>query len=244
MKFEESGSSETQQNAGEALIENLRHQLELEREKSAERERELMHENKLQLAVILAQQTIIENQQRQLHTDEKTGLASERGLEHFIERKNTAENGSLVVVFFDINKFKIFNDTYGHEVGDAALRAVGDYLKKRFRKDSDQVVQIEDNQSDDNQPDEDVEIARPHGDEFIVVCANTTEEQIMKTLQKEEVALEVEHQGQKIEVGLSFGATTYVAGETFKQAKERADAAMYVMKRSRPAPDSDPGPDR
>jgi diguanylate cyclase (GGDEF)-like protein len=230
MKFEglESPESlEVQLEAGAALIEKLQHRLKVEREESVERERELVRENKLQLAVILVQQTTIENQQRQLHTDKKTGLASERGLEHFVERKNTAENGSLVVIFFDINKFKDINDTYGHEAGDDALRAVGNYLTERFRN-SDRVVQVEENSE------EDVKIARPSGDEFIVVCANTNEEEIMEALKKEEVALEVRYKGQKIEIGLSFGATTYVAGETFKEAKERADARMYDMKRARP----------
>jgi len=216
---------EVKENASEALIEFYR------RERRAEKEKyyELMHQNRFQEAVILAQQSIIKSQELELNTDQKTGVASERGLEQFAERRRgDIEAGSLVVVFFDINKFKSINDTYGHEAGDEALRAVGAYLKKRFR-DYDQIAQMEDNEKGDPEN----EVGRPHGDEFIVVCTNVTAEEIMNRIREEEVALEIEYEGQKIEISLSAGATTYLPGETFKEAKQRADAAMYVMKKAR-----------
>ena len=53
------------------------------------------------------------------------------------------------LIIFDIDGFKRFNDTFGHEAGDAYLRDLGGLLRERFRR-------------------EDV-VCRYGGDEFVIV---------------------------------------------------------------------------
>ena len=55
------------------------------------------------------------------HTDSLTGLANRRAL---IEAAESALSDVLALAIFDIDRFKVVNDTYGHLAGDAALRAI------------------------------------------------------------------------------------------------------------------------
>ena len=56
---------------------------------------------------------------------------------------------AVVVIFLDINKFKALNDTYGHDVGDEALKVLASRLKQSTRRVDQQF--------------------RPHGDEFVIL---------------------------------------------------------------------------
>ena len=90
--------------------------------------------------------------------DSLTGLPSRALLDQLANHllANTRRpGGQLAVLFFDLDRFKAVNDTYGHPVGDRLLQAFARRLRETFR--------VEDL------------VARLGGDEFIVVLANAGE---------------------------------------------------------------------
>jgi len=88
-------------------------------------------------------------------TDSLTGLGNTRYMHkeipNLIKSALRQKQEIIYVCFIDMNKFKPINDTFGHHVGDAALKAMADALRINVRT-SDLLI-------------------RPHGDEFIVIGA-------------------------------------------------------------------------
>jgi GGDEF domain-containing protein len=110
----------------------------------------------------------IQTLERQVNTNPTTGLPDRRGLESFIEkRKSQGEGGNFVIMFCDIDQFKLINDTYGHDAGDAVLNAVGERLTKLIQREGDIV-------------------SHPHGDEFIVLFEGANEKDILKKISSQE----------------------------------------------------------
>lgn len=77
----------------------------------------------------------------QANYDELTGLLNRRGFEaifkHKIQSDRSCQSCSLLLI--DIDKFKLINDTYGHQIGDQVLKSVGTALKD-FVRDTDVVA--------------------------------------------------------------------------------------------------------
>ena len=67
---------------------------------------------------------VIEDSYRLAYHDQLTGLPGRRALDETLERLD----GEYVIAMADIDRFKRFNDRYGHEAGDQALRMVADEL--------------------------------------------------------------------------------------------------------------------
>jgi len=89
-------------------------------------------------------------------TDNMTGLYNKAGLnEYGVEKWEEAKknNLSFAAIFIDIDKFKLFNDTYGHVVGDTIIKKVANVLKKSIRLHSDVAI-------------------RYGGDEFLILLSN------------------------------------------------------------------------
>lgn len=83
----------------------------------------------------------------QLHqltrTDPLTGLLNRRGLDEALEkcRQKAQEKGSrLAVLMIDIDRFKLLNDSLGHEAGDACLVAVAEAIRTQRDSDGDMVA--------------------------------------------------------------------------------------------------------
>jgi diguanylate cyclase (GGDEF)-like protein len=73
---------------------------------------------------------------REATVDPLTGLYNRRHLEQVMKREISfaqREGHAVGVILVDLDRFKQVNDTYGHTGGDAALRAVGDFLRSRLR---------------------------------------------------------------------------------------------------------------
>ena len=69
--------------------------------------------------------------------DELTGLPNRRYLQSFLEYKFNEYkrfNAPFAVLFADIDHFRIFNNTYGHDAGDLVLRTVSETIRKTTRK--------------------------------------------------------------------------------------------------------------
>ena len=61
-------------------------------------------------------------------TDPLTGLLNRRGMETYV--RQNLRTGEVCAALFDIDNFKLYNDTYGHEAGDACLRRVARLLRE------------------------------------------------------------------------------------------------------------------
>ena len=147
-------------------------------------------------------------------TDSLTGLGNRRRLEEAIEAAishASRHKRLLSVVMIDLDDFKGVNETFGHDAGDRALRAIADVLKKHSRK-SDQV-------------------ARSGGEEFVILMPETDMKQAKITaerIRKEVSQLNVPPIDQAITV--SFGVTQFVEEDTVQTLLARIADAMVQAK--------------
>ncbi|MEN8146653.1 MAG: diguanylate cyclase [Campylobacterota bacterium] len=146
--------------------------------------------------------------------DALTGIYNRQSLydllgEYFSQK---AEETSLVLVMFDVDHFKMINDTHGHLNGDIVLKQLVSVIKNNIR-------------------DDDV-FARWGGEEFVLVFENLTLENALKV--SENLRLSVEQSTFEAIGSLtcSFGVTAYSEGDTIDKLINRADMAMYEAKRS------------
>lgn len=148
--------------------------------------------------------------------DPLTGLYNRR---HFDERLATAcaaaqrhhETFSLVVI--DVDNFKSVNDTYGHAVGDVALRIVGEVLGRGARRED--------------------EAFRYGGEEFALLMRSTPGKGAADVAERMRKAIEdavVASDGVSLKITASFGVAEYRLGETELALFERADKALYEAK--------------
>jgi diguanylate cyclase (GGDEF)-like protein len=89
-----------------------------------------------QIALALANLRLRDTLKSQSIRDPLTGLFNRRFLEESLERecrRSIRANRPLSVMMLDIDHFKRFNDTFGHDAGDAVLREVGAVLRSFFR---------------------------------------------------------------------------------------------------------------
>jgi diguanylate cyclase (GGDEF)-like protein len=89
-----------------------------------------------QLGLAIANLKLRDTLRSQSIRDPLTGLFNRRYMEETLERELSRAERSrapLAVVMLDLDHFKRFNDTFGHEVGDMLLREVGHLLKHHVR---------------------------------------------------------------------------------------------------------------
>jgi diguanylate cyclase (GGDEF)-like protein/PAS domain S-box-containing protein len=149
--------------------------------------------------------------------DELTGLFNRRGLDVMLpeQAKRSKRSGRpVIVVYGDIDRFKLLNDTHGHERGDAVLVAVAEALRTAFRETD--------------------LIARIGGDEFCVVAeADDIDPARLGDRLDEAVATASEHLA--LAVALSHGEVTtdWRGLEDPREVLAEADTRMYRAKRAR-----------
>jgi diguanylate cyclase (GGDEF)-like protein len=148
-------------------------------------------------------------------TDELTKLSNRRG---FLFIANHAfqicqrENKKLTLLFFDLDKFKYINDTFGHAEGDKVLKVFSQLLLEEFRS-------------------SDI-IARLGGDEFCVLCSGVKEENIQLLLNRLQDAVNANH-NTKYNIHYSVGCIQYDSKkhQTIHDLLSDADSRMYEHKR-------------
>ncbi|MFI3138248.1 MAG: GGDEF domain-containing protein [Methylococcaceae bacterium] len=119
----------------------------------------------------------------------------------------------LTMAIWDIDLFKIINDTHGHKAGDKTLIIIAQLLSKHCRK-SDFV-------------------ARFGGEEFIMLLPNTTEQSAVTLTNKIRTVIEktgFNAGGQHINITISCGLSEFRTGDTSGSVFERADQALYQSK--------------
>lgn len=91
-----------------------------------------------QIALSLASLQMRESLRDQSVRDSLTGLFNRRFMQESLEReiiRARRKNHPLSLLFLDIDHFKRFNDTFGHDAGDSVLQSVADVLRNYFRGD-------------------------------------------------------------------------------------------------------------
>ena len=159
------------------------------------------------------------------HKDPLTDLYNRLGFGERLRaevQRARRKDQTLGVLMVDVDRFKVINDTYGHAVGDQALKLIADTLQRLVRSEGGDIV------------------GRLGGDEFIVVLADASAEHANRTLKMARTLLASESIPQcpdeSVRVDISGGAVTLnptkdEPGEVIKLA----DAALYRAKEKRPA---------
>lgn len=89
-----------------------------------------------QIALAIANLKLYATLQNQSIRDPLTGLFNRRYLNEFLERElRRAERNQecLSILLLDVDHFKLFNDTFGHDAGDAVLRHLSEFLQEHIR---------------------------------------------------------------------------------------------------------------
>lgn len=161
----------------------------------------------------------LETVRKQSLTDSLTALSNRKAFDTEIARMSQqaqADGLGYCMVMMDIDHFKVFNDTYGHQVGDDVLRVVGRTLGQCVR-------------SGDM-------AARYGGEEFAILLPQTTLPDALKLANAlrttiEGMSLTRRKSGDKLSrVTLSGGVAEMSVGESSDSLVARADAALYLAK--------------
>ncbi len=141
-------------------------------------------------------------------TDTLTGLGNRRSF--IATASNRLQKESAALLMIDIDHFKQINDTHGHDVGDVALRAFADALRRPTN--------------------ERVTVARWGGEEFIALLpeqdGTATAESLRLTI--EQIVLHAH--GTDVPVTASFGLAICALGSDLNERIAAADRALYQAK--------------
>jgi diguanylate cyclase (GGDEF)-like protein len=161
----------------------------------------------------------------QASRDELTGAYNRRHLLEIMahERERAERHGHpFAVCILDIDHFKRFNDTHGHQVGDEVLKGFAERMKAKARK-LDWV----------GRQDPDHVFGRFGGEEFLLVLPQTPAAGALVCVER--MRLNVRDapfatSAGPMAIAFSAGVAEYVRGESLEQMLARADAALYRAK--------------
>jgi diguanylate cyclase (GGDEF)-like protein len=154
-------------------------------------------------------------------SDSLTQLANRRRFDEYLDhelQRMAREAAPLSLILCDVDFFKTYNDTYGHQAGDACLQQVAKAISQAVSRPADLV-------------------ARYGGEEFALILPNTNAEgavQIAEKVRSEVKALEIAHAKSQISkcVTISLGVASAVPYHTSSSAMliSAADEALYHAK--------------
>lgn len=170
------------------------------------------------IALSLSNIRLRESLHKQSISDPLTNLYNRRFFDENVKMEllRAERKGSVLsLLIIDIDLFKTFNDTYGHEVGDLVLKEVSNVLKKHLRES---------------------DIAcRMGGEEFAIIMPEASKEVAFDRAEEIRLAItniNIKNGGRPIEpITVSIGIATYPNhAATLKTLIESADAALYHAK--------------
>ncbi|MCP4404073.1 MAG: diguanylate cyclase [bacterium] len=168
-------------------------------------------------ALTLANLRLRETLRRESIHDLLTGLYNRRYMQEALEREaHRAERRkmSVEIIMLDIDHFKNFNDTYGHDAGDLVLRELGQFLYNNTRG-------------------EDI-ACRYGGEEFLLILPGASLEdstQRAESLRLGAQELQISYQGKSLHITISLGVASLPEhGATANDVVRAADAALYAAK--------------
>ena len=171
-----------------------------------------------QIALALANLQLREKLRDQAIRDPLTGIFNRRYFEETVVRElhRADRQGTCAsMIMLDVDHFKRFNDTYGHDAGDAVLKKIGVVLQNKIRV-------------------EDIP-CRYGGEEFAVLFPDMGLEEVIKCAEQLRTVvrdLNIHHRGQTLStVTISCGVAVHPDhGQTFRELMEAADRALYRAK--------------
>ena len=116
----------------------------------------------------------------------------------------------LGFIMFDIDHFKIVNDTYGHSAGDYVLETLAKIVKANIREDDC--------------------FARYGGEEFVIMLLNSTKEETIKKAEEIRVIVETYDFETVGQITISLGVYEFKEADTYEDITEKVDNAMYKSK--------------
>lgn len=150
--------------------------------------------------------------------DPLTGLYNRRHMQEALEREARRverRKTSLGIIMLDVDHFKAFNDTYGHEAGDIVLKELGAFLKQCTRG-------------------EDI-ACRYGGEEFMLILTDANPDNTRDKAEEIRLGvkdrLKIKHHGQTLNITISLGVAIYPThGLTTEETLKAADMALYKAK--------------
>lgn len=153
----------------------------------------------------------------QAQTDPLTKLMNRRSITFLIEREvdEFIRFGQpFSIILGDVDNFKKFNDTFGHEIGDHILVEVAELLKNNIREQD--------------------YVSRWGGEEFLVLLPRLDQagaRQVAERIRESIAAHPMAAGGGTSQITMTFGVATYSGYSEAKECIRRADMAMYDGKR-------------
>ena len=152
-------------------------------------------------------------------TDPLTGLANRRAFNEQLNdqiSKAGTQGNTLSLLMLDIDHFKSFNDTYGHQLGDEVIRLVAGCMSAKTKEQD--------------------TTARYGGEEFSIVLPDTSlheAETVAETIRLAVAGQKIVRKASRQTLGsvtLSIGVAQYRSGDSDDDLIARADAALYSAK--------------
>lgn len=152
--------------------------------------------------------------------DGLTGISNRRYFDSFLHKLwsiNMRESFPVALIMIDIDRFKKFNDTYGHLGGDECLKIVAKVISKTVKRRGDFV-------------------ARYGGEEFAILLSNSTEDGAASLAEKIRMAVEntlIDVCNNSTSVTISLGVASLVSTKGIEPSDliEAADKALYKAKK-------------
>ena len=148
--------------------------------------------------------------------DQLTGIANRRKLENYLQlRLNEMRRlrSKYCVLFLDIDGFSVFNNLYGHDVGDEVLKAIAQTIQKSVRKYD--------------------QFGRWGGEEFVGIFAIRNDYEAVLIGEKIRALIaniDISAAGKKLAITASVGITVGKQEDTVESVLKRADELMYQSK--------------
>ena len=156
----------------------------------------------------------IEEQLSELaNKDSLTNIFNRRKIEEICELellRNKRYKSDLSIIFFDINNFKVINDSLGHHLGDEVLVKISNIIGKSIRNTD--------------------SIGRWGGDEFLIILPQTNISQCKNIVSHLEKQLSLIEFSESIKVTCSFGIAPHEESDTLDSLLKKADESMYKEK--------------
>lgn len=157
--------------------------------------------------------------QKETLTDSLTGIANRKAFDTELKKcatESVEKSRPLSLIMIDIDHFKVFNDTYGHQVGDQVLRLVAKTLAEGLRG-----AEL---------------LARYGGEEFSVLVSGAKlrdAEKLADKLRGRIAAKDIINHSKNEKMGrlsVSLGVAQFHPGEALTELIDRADRALYKAK--------------
>lgn len=147
--------------------------------------------------------------------DQLTNLHNRAYLQtHLANLQLSKPHSECAIIFFDVDRFKLINDRYGHEAGDTVLKQIA--LRTRATLRSQDMV------------------ARLGGDEFVVLIEDVGDHEALETRidrLRAVISKPIVHDKTRIDAAISVGVSTFLPGNRdISDVLREADIALYASK--------------